>query len=69
MGTRNCVGDYILQLDADEYLPDSLLDSLKDIIEGNREVELFWFPRVNIIRNMTERKRDRGDAYIYIRFI
>ena len=52
-GSRQCAGDYIVQLDADEYLSQSLLENIHEIIESNPTVELYRLPRVNIVRNAT----------------
>jgi glycosyltransferase involved in cell wall biosynthesis len=52
-GSRQCTGDYIVQLDADEYLSQSLLENIHEIIESNPTVELYRLPRVNIVRNAT----------------
>lgn len=52
-GSRNCNGDYIVQLDADEYLSPFLLENLKEILEANNGVDLFRLPRVNIVRGLT----------------
>ena len=52
-GSRQCAGDYIVQLDADEYLSQSLLENIHEIIELNPTVELYRLPRVNIVRNAT----------------
>lgn len=52
-GSRQCAGDYIVQLDADEYLSQPLLENIHEIIESNPTVELYRLPRVNIVRNAT----------------
>lgn len=52
-GSRACKKDYIVQLDADEYLHPTLLENLRSIIEANPTVELFRVPRVNLIRGLT----------------
>lgn len=60
-GNEQCKGDFIFQVDADEYFADELLNSMKGIIEDNPEVELYWIPRLNIMRNLTaERARPWG---------
>ena len=46
-------GDYIFQIDADEYPNKILLQQLKQILEIN-DVDLIWIPRVNTIDGMTE---------------
>lgn len=52
-GSRACTGDYIFQLDADEYPSPTLLANLKEIIEANPTVDLFRVPRVNPLRGVT----------------
>lgn len=49
----NCNGDYIFQLDADEYVSENLIINLPFIIKNNLNVELFYFPRINIVENIT----------------
>ena len=53
-GSKRCVGDYILQIDADEYLSQPLLNNIHEIIESNPTVELYRVPRVNIVRGATD---------------
>lgn len=52
-GSRECKGDFIFQLDADEYVSDTLLENLREILEENPSVELYRVPRVNIVRGLT----------------
>lgn len=52
-GSKRCVGDYIVQLDADEYLWPSFLTNMKELLESNPTVELYRVPRVNIVRGVT----------------
>lgn len=52
-GSKRCVGDYIVQLDADEYLWPSFITDMKDLLESNPTVELYRVPRVNIVRGAT----------------
>jgi glycosyltransferase involved in cell wall biosynthesis len=53
-GNEHCKGNFIMQVDADEYFSDGLLENLKSLISANPSVELFLVPRINIIRGMTE---------------
>ena len=53
-GSKRCVGDYIVQLDADEYLSQYLLNNIHEIIDSNPTVELYRVPRVNIVRGATD---------------
>lgn len=50
-----CSGDWILQLDADEWIDTNLLSHLPAIIEQNQTVEAYWFPRVNTVDGLTLR--------------
>jgi len=52
-GSKRCVKTFVCQLDADEYLSQSLLENIHEIIESNPTVELYRLPRVNIVRNAT----------------
>jgi glycosyltransferase involved in cell wall biosynthesis len=52
-GSKRCVGDYIVQLDADEYLRPELLQNMQELIKSNPKVELYRVPRVNIVRGAT----------------
>lgn len=53
-GSKRCVGDFVCQLDADEYLSQHLLNNIHEIIESNQTVELYRVPRVNIVRGATD---------------
>jgi len=47
-GKSQCQGEYIFQIDDDELPSETLLESLKELIELNNDVDLFWIPRINI---------------------
>jgi len=49
-----CEGDYIFQIDADEYLADTLLENLHQILYYNPGVHLFFIPRVNTVEGLTQ---------------
>ena len=53
-GSKRCVGDYIVQIDADEYLYPALLNNMHELIKSNPTVELYRVPRVNIVRGATD---------------
>ena len=53
-GSKRCVGDYIIQIDADEYLYPVLLSNMHELLESNPTVELYRVPRVNIVRGATD---------------
>ena len=46
-GKSFCQGEYIFQIDDDELPNETLLESLKELIELNSDVDLFWIPRIN----------------------
>ena len=50
--TNLCTGDYIFQLDADEYPHLYLMNSLPSILESN-PVDLIRVPRVNTVKGLT----------------
>lgn len=52
--TANCTGDFIFQIDADEYLPKEFIDLLHQILEANPEVDLYYVPRINTVSGLTE---------------
>jgi glycosyltransferase involved in cell wall biosynthesis len=49
-----CTGDFIFQIDADEYLADEFIDLLHQILEANPEVDLYYVPRINTVSGLTE---------------
>jgi len=52
-GSRACSGDYIVNFDADEYPTPAMLENIHSLISLNPSVELFWIPRINIVRGIT----------------
>ena len=52
--TSYCTGDYIFQIDADEYLHKNLLVNLPAVLESNPDTEFFWVPRVNTVEGLTQ---------------
>ena len=48
-----CSGDYIFNLDADELPNKSLMKNIKEILEANPSIDLFWVPRVNTVEGLT----------------
>jgi glycosyltransferase involved in cell wall biosynthesis len=46
-GKSLCQGEYIFQIDDDELPSETLLESLKELIELNNDVDLFWISRIN----------------------
>jgi glycosyltransferase involved in cell wall biosynthesis len=51
--TTLCTGDFIFQIDADEYLSEEFIDALHQILEANPEVDLYFVPRINTVSGLT----------------
>jgi glycosyltransferase involved in cell wall biosynthesis len=51
---KECLKDYIFQIDADEYLSEELLLSLPGILELNPGIDLFAVPRINTVEGLTQ---------------
>ena len=51
--TKLCTGDYIFQIDADEYPHETLLSHLPGILEENPDNEVYLVPRVNTVSGLT----------------
>ena len=49
-----CSGDYIFQIDADEYPDDYLMSTVEEVIKMNDSVDVFWVPRINKVNGLTE---------------
>ena len=50
----HCSRDYIFQIDADEYMSETLLEYLTAILEDNTHIELLSVPRINTVEGLTE---------------
>jgi hypothetical protein len=50
----NASGIFIFQIDADEMPSEHLMENIKDIIEYNKDVDLFFVPRVNTVDGLTK---------------
>ena len=60
-GKSQCKGDYIFQIDYDELPSETLLENLKDLIQLNNDVDLFWIPRINDFKGVNaENSRQWG---------
>ena len=51
---NHCSKDYIFQIDADEYLSETLLEYLPAILEDNTHIEMLSVPRINTVEGLTE---------------
>ena len=49
-----CTGDYIFNLDADELPNKWLMKNIKDILQANPTIDLYWVPRVNTVEGLTQ---------------
>ena len=49
-----CSGDYIFQIDADEYPDDYLMATVEEVIKMNNSVDVFWVPRINKVEGLTQ---------------
>ena len=52
--TNKCTGDYIFQIDADEFPNEYLISILPTILKSNTETEVYLTPRVNTVEGLTE---------------
>jgi len=50
-----CSGDYIFQIDADEYPDDYLMGTVGEVIKMNDKVDVFWVPRINKVNGLTKK--------------
>ena len=55
----NCEGDYIFQLDADEYPEEYLMSHIDWVINNNPDVDIFWVPRINKVDGLTQEHIDK----------
>ena len=51
---RMCKGDYIVNIDADEMPHKWLMQNIKQMIEANPTIDLYWVPRVNTVEGLTQ---------------
>ena len=51
---NNCSGDYIFQIDADEYPEEYLMKHIDWFIENNPDTDVFWVPRINKVIGLTQ---------------
>ena len=49
-----CNGEYIFQVDADEKFNGNLLTYLHDIVDNNKNIDVFLIPRVNVVSGLTD---------------
>ena len=51
---ENCLGDWVFQIDADEWPDEYLINVLPSILEENLETEVFLVPRINEVLGITQ---------------
>lgn len=49
-----CKGEWIFQLDADEYLTPDLIVNLEDILSTNSDKDMIVVPRINTVEGLTD---------------
>jgi glycosyltransferase involved in cell wall biosynthesis len=49
----NCKGEWIFQLDADEYLEPDLIINLEELLNANEDKDLVVVPRINTVECLT----------------
>lgn len=57
--TEYCVGDYIVQLDADEMISKYIVQNINVIVGMNPDVDLFFLPRINTVKGLTTEHIDK----------
>ena len=50
----NCKGEWIFQLDADEYLEPDLIVNLEELLTANDDKDLILVPRINTVEGLTQ---------------
>jgi len=55
----NCSGDYIFQIDADEYPEEYLMNTIEWLIKNNPGTDIFWVPRINLVKGLTQEHIDK----------
>lgn len=51
---KNCTGQWIIQIDADEYFSDYFIQNLHLILQANPETEVFLLGRINTVEGLTQ---------------
>ena len=54
----NCTGEWIFQIDADEYLKEEFIQRLHEILQDNPTIDLFLLPRINTVDGLTQQHID-----------
>ena len=51
---KMCSGDFIFNIDADEMPHKQLIKNIKSILGSNPTIDLYWVPRVNTVKGLTD---------------
>lgn len=51
---NHCTRDYVFFIDADEYLSDTLLHTIAEVIEFNPRIDIYALPRINTVEGLTQ---------------
>ena len=51
---KHCTGDWIFQIDADEYLSEDLAKNIQNILIDNPTIDVFLVPRINTVEGLTD---------------
>ena len=51
---EHSTGDYLFQIDADEIPNEFLIENIKSVIHINKNIDVFYVPRVNIVYGITK---------------
>jgi len=57
----NAKGIFIFQIDADEIPSEYLVENLHDFLEYNKDVDLYFLPRVNTVEGLTDEHIKKWD--------
>ena len=49
-----CRGEFVFQLDADEMISSHLIENIYSIIDLNKNVDLYFVPRINTVQGLTD---------------
>jgi glycosyltransferase involved in cell wall biosynthesis len=50
----NCKGDWIFQIDADEFIQEEFIQYLPEILQQNENIDVLLLPRINIVEGITQ---------------
>jgi len=51
---KHCTGEWIFQIDADEYVTIEFLQNLHLILQDNPTIDVFLLPRINTVEGLTQ---------------